>query len=356
MGSRLLFLLLFAAVSGLLTLAGCKKDMLPEPGDPAVPQHDPTPYQLKLPAGLPAIYVPANNPLTEEGVELGRMLFYDKTLSVDNTISCASCHSIDLSFSDDNQFSTGVNGQLGTRNSMPLVNLIFQETFFWDGRAQSLEDQILIPIQDHKEMAENLPSLMDELKNHPDYPGKFHAAFGTKDPTPELLAKAVAQFLRTIVSVNSKYDRYVRGPQSVDDFLTDDEQAGYDLMMSVTGADCFHCHSDNNAMFGDFTFNNNGLDAAQTIHDFPDPGLGGVTGDTDDYGLFKTPSLRNIALTAPYMHDGRYQTLEEVIDFYSEGLQWSETIDPLMKRVEDGGVQLTPRKNRICWLPPRAYR
>lgn len=304
------------------------------------PSSNPTPTSLNIPQLFdqyinPPI-IPNDNPLTIEGIALGRRLFYDPILSSDSSQACATCHMPFDAWSDNNQFSTGVTGAIGTRNSMPIFNLAWNwnEKFFWDGRAISLEDQALGPVVNPIEMNNTWPNAVASLQNHPTYPSLFQAAFGTSTIDSMLVAKAIAQFERTLISGNAKFDKYLRGETA----LTASELNGFNLFMDENGGDCFHCHgSAANPLWTDNDFHNNGLDAT-----FSDNGLGAVTGNPSDNGKFKTPSLRNLFFTAPYMHDGRFATIDEVIDHYSEGLKNSPTIDPLMKNVGQGGVQLTP--------------
>ena len=299
----------------------------------------PTPSPLEIPQLfedniIPPI-VPIDNPQTVEGIALGKRLFYDRILSADNSQACASCHAPQNAFTDSAQFSVGIDGSIGTRNSMPLFNLAwnYDERFFWDGRVFSLEHQALEPVTDPIEMANTWETVIQRLSDHPEYPQLFRAAFGDVPITKELTTKALAQFERILISSNSKFDRYLMGIAE----LTPQEQNGFDVFMDEERGDCFHCHGNpNNPLWTDNLFHNNGLDAV-----FTDNGLGDFTGDPADNGKFKSPSLRNLAYTAPYMHDGRFDTLDEVIDHYSEGLQYSPTIDPLMKKVDEGGVQLS---------------
>ncbi|MBT8244326.1 MAG: cytochrome-c peroxidase [Winogradskyella sp.] len=299
----------------------------------------PTPVNLEIPQIfsnniLPPV-IPTENPLTEQGIALGKRLFFDRILSGDQTISCASCHSPQNAFTDDTPTSIGIDGINGTRNSMPLFNLAwnYNERFAWDGKELSLERQALEPVENPIEMHSDWGDVVSRLQNHPEYPQLFEEAFETTMITKELTVKAIAQFERTLISANSKFDRYTLGQTA----LTTQELNGLDVFLREDKGDCFHCHgSPNNPLWTNNDFHNNGLDAT-----FTDLGLGAVTGDPNDNGKFRTPSLRNLAFTAPYMHDGRFATLEEVIDFYSEGLQNSATIDPLMKNVTQGGVQLS---------------
>tara|TARA_R110000787_G_scaffold45993_9_gene111946 strand:+ start:6140 stop:7165 length:1026 start_codon:yes stop_codon:yes gene_type:complete len=281
--------------------------------------------------------IPTNNPLTEEGVALGKKLFFDKKLSGNNTQSCASCHDPQNSFTDDTRFSDGVDGAFGIRNSMPLFNLAwnFGERFAWDGKELGLERQALEPVKNPIEMHSDWTDVAAKLQQDSEYPTLFLQAFGTSSIDSIFITKAIAQFERILISGNSKFDQHLAGNAT----LTLQELNGFNVFMDETKGDCFHCHgSDNNPLWTDNDFHNNGLDVV-----FTDLGLGDVTGDPNDNGKFRSPSLRNLAFTAPYMHDGRFASLEEVINFYSEGLQISSTIDPLMKKVNQGGVQLTPQ-------------
>lgn len=301
--------------------------------------YTPIPYNLEIPQlftdKLIAPIIPTNNPLTIEGVSLGKKLFTDKILSGNQTQSCAHCHRLQEAFSHSVQFSEGETGSLGNRNSMPLFNLAwnFDERFTWDGKEQTLENQAFEPVSNPIEMNANWKQIEIKLNNHAIYPDLFLKAFGTSKIDSNLVVKAIAQFERTLISGNSKFDQFLRGETA----LTPEEENGFNVFMDEAKGDCFHCHgSNNNPLWTDNQFHNNGLDSA-----FSDLGLGAITGDPADNGKFKTPSIRNLTYTAPYMHDGRFTTLDEVIDHYSEGLQASSTIDPLMKKVNQGGVNLT---------------
>jgi cytochrome c peroxidase len=304
--------------------------------------YTPIPYSLEIPVlfadKLIAPIIPADNPLTQEGVALGKKLFFDTILSGDETQSCASCHDPKKSFTDQQRFSNGVNDNLGTRNAMPLFNLAwnFDERFAWDGKEFSLEKQALEPVSNPIEMHGNWENITKKLQNNLEYKDLFLRAFGTSIIDSTLVTKAIAQFERTLISGNSKFDKYLRGEIN----LTPEEQNGFDVFMDESKGDCFHCHgSDNNPIWSDNKFHNNGLDNV-----FVDLGLGKITGDPKDNGKFKSPSIRNLAFTAPYMHDGRFSTIEEVINHYSHGLVNSPTIDPLMKKVNQGGVQLSTQE------------
>jgi cytochrome c peroxidase len=221
---------------------------------------------------------------------------------------------------------------------MPLFNLAwnYDNNFFWDGRDLGLENQVFEPITNPVEMHNTWEAVTEKLNEHPEYPELFKAAFGTQTIDSVLVSKAIAQFERTLISANSKFDKFLLGTAT----LTPEETNGFNIFMDESKGDCFHCHgSDNNPLWTDNKFHNNGLDTT-----FSDLGLGNVTGDPADNGKFKTASLRNLAFTAPYMHDGRFETIEDVINHYSEGLQNSATIDPLMKKVDQGGVQLSSQE------------
>ena len=306
-----------------------------------------TPYALEIPPFFPPMDIPADNPLTEEGVHLGRLLFWEKSLSLDASMSCGSCHLPLHGFSDPATYSTGVTGAQGTRNAMALINLGWATSYFWDGRAMTLEEQILEPVAHPDEMALPWTEAVSRLQadaSEVNYPEQFLKAFGTSTIAPELTVKAIAQFLRTLISADSKFDQWRRGETN----LTDDEFAGYEMFLreggdpettpgGQFGGDCFHCHTEAGLQFSDYLFHNNGLDSSFVS----DAGLAGVSGAALDSGKFKTPTLRNVALSAPYMHDGRFQTLEEVIDHYNSGGVPSLTVDPFMKYTT-GGLELSP--------------
>ena len=334
----------------LLILSACTKDKDDESCPPNTPDdsltYNPTPVDLnmKLPGYLPKMTFPADNVPTKEGIAFGRVLFYEPLLSADGTQSCGSCHNQKFSFTDNElRFSEGIDGKEGDRNSMQIVNPGLLKKFFWDGRSPSLEIQAFEPVTNPIEMHENWPNAVSKLNAITDYKVMNFKAFGTYEIDSFSVVKAIAQFERSLISNNTKFDRFMKDPKMFP--LTSLEKLGFELFMRdrieggggnviIAGADCFHCHVDILDMM-DNQFHNNGLDA------FPqDSGLAKVTKQGFDIGKFKTPSLRNNKYTAPYMHDGRFETIEEVIDFYSEGLQYSDNIDPLMKNVDIGGVRL----------------
>lgn len=302
--------------------------------------YDPTPYILKI-ADFPTPDLPADNKLTIAGVQLGRMLFYEKMLSKDGSQACADCHKQEDAFSDIRRFSIGVEQLPGKRQAMAVMNLAWhQNGLFWDGRAPKVRDQALKPIQDPLEMNETLPNVVAKLSDDKKYTDQFIRAFGNEAVTAERIGLALEQFMLTMVSANAKYDQYLRGTAT----LTASELRGKDLFFSEfdpfgseKGAECFHCHAGHN--FTNDEFMNNGLD---TDVGMTDEGRQKVTGDPLDKAKFKVPSLRNIALTPPYMHDGRFATLEEVIEHYDHGVQQSATVDFLLQyNLQPGGLQLT---------------
>ena len=285
--------------------------------DNTLREDGPTPFALVIPDGFPDMEIPEDNPMTVEGIALGKRLFFDPILSIDSTVACSSCHAPASAFSDVMDFSPGVAG-VTSRNSMPVINAGWMKTLFWDSRAVSLEDQARQPVENEVEMGETWDHVVEKLQRHPDYPTLFNEAFETTKITAELATRAIAQYERTLISSNSKYDRY-RAGQAV---LSAEEALGLELFFTER-ADCFHCHG--TRLFTDNRYHNNGLDEF-----YADAGLAEITQKPYDVGKFKTPTLRNVAVTAPYMHDGRFETLEEVIDFYDSGAQPSENIDPLI--------------------------
>ncbi len=311
-------------------------------GTPTLPA---TPFNyanLTLPAHLSGFDLqqedntPAGNPVTDEGATLGRVLFYDTRLSRNQSISCASCHQQEHGFSDPDRFSSGFEGGLTGRNSMGMANLRFYANgrAFWDERAASVEDQALMPIQDAVEMGMTLPEVVARLEATTFYPGLFEDAFGTPEITPERIGQALAQFGRSIVSAEARYDEGRAQRLRTQPFpnFTAEENRGKQLFFS-TQTECSRCHA-TDAFIGDRA-RNIGLDVATT-----DQGLGAVTGNPADDGKFKVPSLRNVALTAPYMHDGRFATLEEVVEFYDSGVQSHPNLDGRLRDAQGQPLRL----------------
>ncbi|TXK46937.1 cytochrome-c peroxidase [Pontibacter qinzhouensis] len=310
----------------LAALFSCSPEAKEEP-EPTTPTH-PTPFELVRPSIFPRIEnMPPDNPLTVEGIELGRHLFYEKRLSGNNTMSCGSCHMQEKAFTDGKALAIGELGLAHTRNTMSIANLAWFNRFNWDGSAFVLEEQARGPIENHIEMNQNLAEAVHELQATTRYPGMFEKAFGSATITEQNILKALAQFQRTLVSANSRYDQHMMGTKKLSVF----EEEGMELFMthpepsiSLRGGNCGDCHG--GTLISLKTFHNNGLDVT-----FADKGLGAVTGNPRHEGIFKAPSLRNIALTAPYMHDGRFKTLEEVLDHYNDHMRYdSPGIDPLI--------------------------
>jgi cytochrome c peroxidase len=288
--------------------------------------------------------VPVKNPLTKEGVALGRRLFYDPRLSANGKVSCSTCHIQRLAFTDGRKTSVGVSGEPLPFNSMGLANLMWgPQHFFWNGRAPTLEEQVLVPLQHPDEMAQDLARLVKELGTDARYRKLFEIAYG--EISPSALTRALASFERTLISCNSRYDQFLRGEITLDA----QEELGRKLFMahpdvkvSLRGANCIDCHSQfltggSSARYDGFS--NNGLDDDAHLQ----PGLQAVTGNPAHRGMFKIPSLRNIDLTAPYMHDGRFNTLEEVLDHYDSGIKNSSTLSPLIVEADNRGAAAAGR-------------
>jgi len=332
----LLSLLLLLMIGTLPLLSGCGEDSTnPIPPDETFPP--PTPVDIAVP-GLPPMPIPVDNPTTREGIELGRRLFYDKRLSGDNTMSCATCHQQAFAFSDGGrQFSLGIDGILGDRNTPALTNTGFLPAFFWNGRAPTLEDQARGPVTNPIEMHTTWPEAVARLEQDPDLPGMFGRAFGSSAISEDRVVMAIAQFERTFTAPNSRYDQWRR--REID--LTDAEKSGFGLFFTEVG-DCFHCHDE--FALSIHAFRDIGLDAV------PDSGLAKVTGLAEDYGKFKIPTLRNIAVTAPYMHDGRFATLSEVLDHYNSGGERSPNLDPFIRFGQGLGLTDEQKSDIIAFL------
>jgi cytochrome c peroxidase len=290
------------------------------------------PAHFKTPAARRFDNTPPDNRLTDHGATLGRVLFYDSRMSANNTTACASCHHQKHSFVDPQRVSKGFENKLTDRNAMTLVELRYypRGRFFWDERARTLEEQVLMPIQSKVEMGQDLTNLVEIFSRDAHYPELFERAFGEKKVTKERLAKALAQFLRAMVSYESRYDKGLAKVASVnDDFpnFTPQENRGKNLFL----ARCASCHmpGGQSAHFFMNQPRNNGLD---TDIRKTDGGVGDLTLNRGQMGRFKSPSLRNIEVTGPYMHDGRFATLEEVIDHYSNGIKQHPNLDGRLRR------------------------
>jgi len=313
-------------ILAILSMLSCKKDSMGSP-DTEVPLH---PVSLAVPANFPQPIPDAYNTLTEEGIALGRKLFYDKRLSASNTLSCASCHHQELAFSDGLALSNiGESRKDLHRHAPALINLAWmQNGFFWDGGSTNLESQAFAPLASEDEMHQNLYELEAELKAVPEYVAQFKKVFG-RDINSADIVKAIAQFERTFISGNSRYDRYSRKETGAT--LSPDELKG----LMLVNKHCKGCHA--GELFTDDDYHNNGIDG-----DFSNDALEGlykgryrITYKPADLGKYKTPTLRNVMLTAPYMHDGRFATIGDVLTHYAGHVQVSPTTDALL--YQDGG-------------------
>lgn len=274
-----------------------------------------TPIYIEIPTNWPKpVYDFKKNPLTEEGFQLGRQLFYDPILSKDNTISCASCHQQATGFTHvDHELSHGIEGKIGTRNSLTLQNLAWSKNFMWDGGVNHLDVQAITPITSEVEMNETLENVVNKLQKSEKYVDLFEKAFGTKKITGQLTLKAVSQFVVSLTTSNSKYDKVKRNEET----FTEMEQKGYKLFQNH----CASCHKE--PLLTNDSFRNNGLPMDLDLKDL---GRMKITQNSKDSLLFKVPTLRNIEFTFPYMHDGRFKTLTEVIKHYNSGVQKSKTL------------------------------
>lgn len=296
-----------------------------------------TRYAINVPAGFPPPPIPLDNVPTNEGVALGKRLFNETRLSGNNSQSCASCHRPGYAFSDEGKaLSVGIAGKKGTRNAPALFNLVYHPSYFWDGRTPTLRAQALQPIQNPAEMDQTLPKALANLSADKTYPAQFAKAFGSKGVTSDRIGLALEQYLVTVMSGSSKFDLSQRGLAS----LTPTEQRGLDVFRTPYsppqrqfGGDCARCHG--GPLFTNFQFINNGLDSVPA-----DLGREDVTGRPSDRGKFKVPSLRNLTASGPYMHDGRFSTLLQVVQHYSTGIVESSTLDPGLAH-EPGGVKLS---------------
>lgn len=325
-------------LAGITFITSCRRDDCEDEDT-----YNPTPYELNIPKGMPDMIIPADNPLTVEGIALGRKLFYEKKLSADNTMSCGSCHIQSKNFTDGLAVSKGVDDIAGTRSSMSLINVGYAFDFFWDGRAATLEDQALGPVPNPIELHITWPDASQKLQDDAGYPDLFFAAFGTRTIDSLLVVKAIAQFERTLISSgNTKFNKWYN-EEGVN--LTPQELDGFDIFTTERG-DCFHCHTVG-GLFTDNIYHNNGLDEMPQ-----DSGRAAFTKSSFDFGKFKTPTLLNIEVSGPYMHDGRFATLGEVVDHYNlGGEENSPNIDPLMKHVGFGlNLTFQEKENLIAFM------
>lgn len=336
-GMRKLFIISFI-VSFVVILYACRKDN-------SKTTFTPTPYALQYPKYVDSQNVnpiiSANNPLTIEGVALGRKLFYEKMLSNNMSMNCATCHKQENGFSDPRNFSLGTDNAIGNRNSMGLINLAWNNSFFWDGRRGSLEDQVHDPVTNPIEMENTWPVVMQKLQNSNVYPDLFKKAFGTSTIDSTLVQKAISQFERTLISYGSRFDQfYYQGKFYA---LNQQELDGFTVFAGF--GHCTSCHS--GVLMTDHMFRNNGLDVTPK-----DSGFAKVTHSAGDYGKFKVPTLRNINLTAPYMHDGRFTSLVDVVDYYSDNINaTSPNLDSILIPFSTGfHLSYTQKSNLVAFL------
>ncbi len=313
MKTRFTISLILLFFIGVTAMEACKKN------DAKTNVHV-NPLTIDIPPGFPAITDAfKNNPITQEGFDLGKKLFYDGRLSKDGNISCASCHQQFAGFATfDHNLSHGFNNQFTTRNAPGLANLAWYKEFHWDGGIKNLEVQPLAPLTAPNEMAETVENVLLKLKQDQDYRNKFKAAFGTEDINSQLMLRALSQFMGMLVSANSKYDQVKNGTS----VFTDAEQRGYTLFQQK----CASCHKE--PLFTDQSFRNTGLPIDPA---FKDVGRMKVTNKQEDSLKFKVPSLRNIYVTQPYGHDGRFYSIGAVIDHYRFSVVNGPTTDPLVK-------------------------
>ncbi len=271
------------------------------------PANEPSPAVVEVPSGFPPMPVPPDNTLTPERVRLGKRLFFDTRLSRTGDVACGTCHLQSNAFADPRQFSSGVDGKVGNRNAPALINMAWNTSFFWDGGVPTLEQQAIAPIINPLEMDMTLQGVVERVRTDALYVEMFNEAYGS-DPKPEWVTKAIASFVRTMVSGNSRYDRFNRGDSSA---MNASERRGMNIFFGEK-AECFHCHVGFNLTNN--TFQNNGL-----YMTYADSGRARVTERASDLGKFKVPTLRNVEVTAPYMHDGSLTTLEDVVDHYAGG-------------------------------------
>ena len=343
-------LIFFCALTATLIFSRCGDKSTSHP-------YKATPYEINIPFGFPTnLNIPEDNPMTVEGVELGRYLFYDGRLSgrthPDSLISCATCHRQERSFEAGidhpdfpGGFPHGINGLKTHHVMLPMINLVWNSSGYgWSGflypenpieKLRNLEDMVRLAVLAKDEIDGDTTRIKKLFQSINGYPNLFEKAFGSSNVTFKNIEKSIAQFIRTLISANSKFDKYMRGEEQ----LTQSELAGYVLFTTEEGADCFHCHGGwGNPLFTTHLFYNNGKDTA-----FLDPmDRYSITQDPMDRGAYKATTLRNIEVQGPFMHDGRFTTLEDVINFYSHELNMTPYIDPLMHHIIAGGIQLTP--------------
>lgn len=301
----------------------------------AIVKKEPAPFVLVLPPHFPApVYDFKHNPLTKQGVALGRFMFYDYRLSKDSTVSCGFCHQQFAAFGHfDHALAHGVAGAQGVRSVPTLFNMIWQRSFMWDGGVNHLDIQPLTPLTDHNEMAMDLGELLVKMRKDTMYRRMYKEAFGTDSITSERMFKAFSQFIATMISATSKYDSVMQHTA----VFTPEEEAGYKIFQQK----CSGCHKE--PLFTDYSYRSNGLPYLEALNDV---GRMKITGNVEDNLRFKVPSLRNILKSAPYMHDGRFYDIFQVFDFYDHGVKVTATTDPLVKN----GISLDEKEKRQLYF------
>jgi cytochrome c peroxidase len=310
--------IIFFSIIVLFIIVACNKEVVDD-----TPQ-----YQPFLPSNFPTpTYDLTTNPITKEGFELGRSLFYDPIFSLDSTISCGNCHQQTAGFTQHgHDISHGIKDRLGTRNALPVMNMLWNKSFFWDGGVHNLDFVPINAITSRLEMEETLDGVATKLQRHKTYPARFKTVFNSEDITGTKMLKALSQFMLMCVSANSKYDKWVRNEGAT---LTTDEQAG----LTIVKTKCGNCH--NTDLFTDHSFRNNGLEETN------DKGRYTASLVASDKNKFRVPTLRNLTYTVPYMHDGRFQTIDAVLTHYTEGVRNSATLDPVLNQNGKLGIALT---------------
>lgn len=315
---------------GIWAWAACNRT--PEAPTPTDPDPSGDKIEVPQPSYFPAkAYDLTQNPVTLNGFQLGRSLFYDGILSRNGTIACGTCHQQTAAFTHHgHDLSHGIDDKIGARNTPSLQNLAWSKEFFWDGGVPHLDLLPIAPIENPVEMDEKLPNVLQKLRDskNPNYPELFKKAFGSTEISTERFTKALSQFMLAMVSSNSRYDLYLRGTANA---LTANEKEG----LTIFRQKCGSCHS--GELFTDQSYRNNGL----SIDKNPDQGRFTITQNPDDRYKFKVPSLRNVGYTAPYMHDGRFATLEQVLEHYSQNVKQTPNLDGLLKNDVKLGIALT---------------
>lgn len=337
---------LFCAFFFLTAFIACQKS------NTSVPVPEEEKKLFEIPANFPKpVYQLDENPITQEGFELGKALFYDGILSRDSTIACGECHRQYFVFTHHlHDLSHGIDGRTGLRNALTLQNLAWERSLLWDGAVEDLDKQPIVPIEHPDEMDDKMDNVVQKLRMTKGYPPKFKAAFGSEEITADKMLKALSQFMLTLVSANSKYDKYVRKEGNVT--FSNDESDGMKLFESKG---CKSCHA--GELFTDGSFRNNGLskferskvvyvDGKPTIQVVVDEGRFRITNLAGDRFKFKVPTLRNVGESLPYMHDGRFKSLQEVLDYYASGVQDTPNLDPILKQNGRLGIPMSAEEKR----------